>query len=450
MSGPNSPQKIPSILQSLYYLLRVFQIAVLVIVVIVGWLAERGFRDIYWRESSPVPVAGQAWESTQYQIVNESLLPSPQLTFGFTVGVSEHEVCIANNIKNPNELLSDPNNILLIDTCMKYGCDKKLAKHHQNGDTEIEVVLERLKRHSDTFVSLYWEKYPPRKIARTDVHLFSGTQQGSINYKEYPHESKRKWWAKIDWLSTAIVVAIVIGIMSILCPRLRRLRAAVKNIDALARTLDSTEQSLRNTEGELTERQAELGKTQAKLGKTQSELRGTQAKLRGTEGELGKSRGKLDQKEDELREVKTKLTTTEIILENTRDELRRQEELRFIDKKAYAAYSARIGEDKEILPLPETPLPFEEDVAKEYQQKTQEEPRGNLFSDKLNIPIADLHLSLGVTKCLESINVEFLGQLVQLTEADLLKTPGFGKKSLREVKRKLADMDLSLRMTDDT
>ncbi len=49
--------------------------------------------------------------------------------------------------------------------------------------------------------------------------------------------------------------------------------------------------------------------------------------------------------------------------------------------------------------------------------------------------------------CLESEKVETVGQLVIMTEADLLKVRSFGKTSLREVRRKLADMGLSLGMT---
>ena len=67
---------------------------------------------------------------------------------------------------------------------------------------------------------------------------------------------------------------------------------------------------------------------------------------------------------------------------------------------------------------------------------------------KLNTPIQELELSVRASNCLESVKVETVGQLVKMTEVDLLKIRSFGKTSLREIRRKLADMGLSLGMTD--
>jgi DNA-directed RNA polymerase subunit alpha len=67
---------------------------------------------------------------------------------------------------------------------------------------------------------------------------------------------------------------------------------------------------------------------------------------------------------------------------------------------------------------------------------------------KLNTPIAELELSVRAANCLESVKMETVGQLVKMTEAELLKIRSFGKTSLREIKRKLADMGLSLGITD--
>jgi DNA-directed RNA polymerase subunit alpha len=66
---------------------------------------------------------------------------------------------------------------------------------------------------------------------------------------------------------------------------------------------------------------------------------------------------------------------------------------------------------------------------------------------KLNMPIQELELSVRASNCLESVKVETIRQLVKMTEADLLEIRSFGKTSLREVKRKLADIGLSLGMT---
>ncbi len=64
--------------------------------------------------------------------------------------------------------------------------------------------------------------------------------------------------------------------------------------------------------------------------------------------------------------------------------------------------------------------------------------------DKLSMPIAQLDLSVRASNCLESAKVATVGELVRMTEADLLKVRSFGRTSLREVKRKLADLGLSL------
>ena len=60
--------------------------------------------------------------------------------------------------------------------------------------------------------------------------------------------------------------------------------------------------------------------------------------------------------------------------------------------------------------------------------------------------IHELELSVRSNNCLEAGKIETVGQLVQMTEADLLKIRSFGKTSLREVKRKLADLGLALGM----
>jgi len=66
---------------------------------------------------------------------------------------------------------------------------------------------------------------------------------------------------------------------------------------------------------------------------------------------------------------------------------------------------------------------------------------------KLHMLVHELELSVRANNCLEAAKVELVGQLVQLAEADLLKIRSFGKTSLREVKRKLQDIGLSLGMT---
>jgi DNA-directed RNA polymerase subunit alpha len=88
-------------------------------------------------------------------------------------------------------------------------------------------------------------------------------------------------------------------------------------------------------------------------------------------------------------------------------------------------------------------------AASQLTAEEAEEPAVNEeLAQKLNMPIQELELSVRANNCLESAKTETVGQLVRMTEADLLKIRSFGKTSLREIKRKLADIGLSLGMTD--
>lgn len=69
---------------------------------------------------------------------------------------------------------------------------------------------------------------------------------------------------------------------------------------------------------------------------------------------------------------------------------------------------------------------------------------------KLAMPIEALELTVRSNNCLESNHIETVGQLVKKTDVELLKIRSFGKTSLREVKRKLADLGLSLGMTEES
>jgi len=65
---------------------------------------------------------------------------------------------------------------------------------------------------------------------------------------------------------------------------------------------------------------------------------------------------------------------------------------------------------------------------------------------KFDMPIEALELSVRAANCLESAEIQSVGQLVRMEENELLKIRAFGKTSLREIKRKLADMNLTLGM----
>ena len=79
-------------------------------------------------------------------------------------------------------------------------------------------------------------------------------------------------------------------------------------------------------------------------------------------------------------------------------------------------------------------------------EEISQEQLNKELTEKLNTPIGELELSVRANNCLDCVKVETVGQLVKMTDADLLKIRSFGKTSLREVKRKLADIGLSLGM----
>lgn len=102
---------------------------------------------------------------------------------------------------------------------------------------------------------------------------------------------------------------------------------------------------------------------------------------------------------------------------------------------------------KYVNPFVQYSEPGRETVAEEITEEVREHKEiDEELAAKLNTPISELELSVRASNCLESVKMETVGELVKMTDADLLKIRSFGKTSLREVKRKLADMGLSLGM----
>lgn len=64
-------------------------------------------------------------------------------------------------------------------------------------------------------------------------------------------------------------------------------------------------------------------------------------------------------------------------------------------------------------------------------------------------PIEELNFSVRSANCLQSADIRYIGELVQKTEGDLLKTKNFGRKSLNEIKEALQSMGLELGMRVD-
>jgi DNA-directed RNA polymerase subunit alpha len=69
-----------------------------------------------------------------------------------------------------------------------------------------------------------------------------------------------------------------------------------------------------------------------------------------------------------------------------------------------------------------------------------------LFNKNLLRKVDELELSVRSANCLKNDNIVYIGDLVQKTEAEMLRTPNFGRKSLNEIKEVLAQMGLHLGM----
>jgi DNA-directed RNA polymerase subunit alpha len=72
-----------------------------------------------------------------------------------------------------------------------------------------------------------------------------------------------------------------------------------------------------------------------------------------------------------------------------------------------------------------------------------------VWSEKLNKSVDEMELSVRSYNCLKNANIRTIGELVQKSEAEMLKTKNFGRKSLNEIKEILAGMGLSLGMKLD-
>ncbi|PYM80625.1 MAG: DNA-directed RNA polymerase subunit alpha, partial [Candidatus Rokuibacteriota bacterium] len=114
------------------------------------------------------------------------------------------------------------------------------------------------------------------------------------------------------------------------------------------------------------------------------------------------------------------------------------------------APQAAVGEASRILQdhfnlltdFPET-TPQEEDA-----ERAEARP-GTELNDNLFRNVDELELSVRASNCLKTANIRTIADLVQKTEAELLKTKNFGKKSLNEIKTILGEMGLSLGMRLD-
>ncbi|MBI1407992.1 MAG: DNA-directed RNA polymerase subunit alpha [Caulobacter sp.] len=101
------------------------------------------------------------------------------------------------------------------------------------------------------------------------------------------------------------------------------------------------------------------------------------------------------------------------------------------------AYAARIIQDQlQIF------ITFEEPKAKSDGEAKPDLP----FNPALLKKVDELELSVRSANCLKNDNIVYIGDLIQKTEAEMLRTPNFGRKSLNEIKEVLSGMALHLGM----
>jgi DNA-directed RNA polymerase subunit alpha len=101
------------------------------------------------------------------------------------------------------------------------------------------------------------------------------------------------------------------------------------------------------------------------------------------------------------------------------------------------AYAARILQDQLSVFVN-----FEEPT----KEKSQESVPELAFNPALLKKVDELELSVRSANCLKNDNIVYIGDLIQKTEAEMLRTPNFGRKSLNEIKEVLAQMGLHLGM----
>ena len=91
-------------------------------------------------------------------------------------------------------------------------------------------------------------------------------------------------------------------------------------------------------------------------------------------------------------------------------------------------------------------ITFEEE---EEAEGTKEPEDNQVLNENLFRSVDELELSVRSANCLKHANIKYIGDLVQKTEAEILATKNFGRKSLNEIKEILTDMGLSLGMKID-
>jgi DNA-directed RNA polymerase subunit alpha len=82
----------------------------------------------------------------------------------------------------------------------------------------------------------------------------------------------------------------------------------------------------------------------------------------------------------------------------------------------------------------------------ELEAAVAEQPRITELNEVLFRSVEDLELSVRSANCLQNADVRYVGELVQKTEPEMLRTKNFGRKSLNELKQVLGDLGLQFGM----
>ncbi len=111
-----------------------------------------------------------------------------------------------------------------------------------------------------------------------------------------------------------------------------------------------------------------------------------------------------------------------------------------VEPEEAVAYSAKLLTDQLSIFI------FFEEEEEEEAAVSGEQEAGGTFNENLFRSVDELELSVRSANCLKHANIKLIGDLVQKTEAEILATKNFGRKSLNEIKDILTEMGLSLGM----
>jgi DNA-directed RNA polymerase subunit alpha len=91
---------------------------------------------------------------------------------------------------------------------------------------------------------------------------------------------------------------------------------------------------------------------------------------------------------------------------------------------------------------------FNEEIAR-APENSSDDDEGKAYPPFLDKNVEDLELSVRSANCLKNAQIQYIGQLVNKTDAEMLKTKNFGRKSLNEIKALLSEHNLTLGMKYD-